>query len=85
MLDFGSRTRDICGVALFGKRIGVLVTGADAYEENAECVFTAFDRIVDFFLARKSGELYVGGCTVPEEISGAIRKKAVKFARSLVG
>jgi hypothetical protein len=24
--------------------------------------------IVDFFLARKSGELYVGGCTVPEEI-----------------
>jgi len=37
--------------------------------------------IVDFFLARKSGELYVGGCTVPEEIG----KKALKFARSLVG
>jgi len=58
-----------------------LVTGANACEENAECVFTAFGRIVDFFLARKSGELYVGGCTVPEEIG----KKALKFARSLVG
>jgi multimeric flavodoxin WrbA len=68
-----------------GKGIGVLVTGAGAYEENAECIFTAFDRIVDFFLARKCGELYVGGCTAPEELPEAVREKAVGFARSLVG
>jgi len=35
-----------------GKRIGLLVTGADAYQENAEGMFTAFDRVVDFLLAR---------------------------------
>ena len=68
-----------------GKRIGLLITGAGVYEENAECIFTAFERIVDFFLARKSGELYVGGCSVPEEIPDEVRNKAVKLARSLVG
>jgi multimeric flavodoxin WrbA len=68
-----------------GKRFGLLVTGGGAYEENAEGMFTAFDRIVDFFLAKKSGELYVGGCSVPEEIPDEVRKKAVKLARSLVG
>jgi hypothetical protein len=68
-----------------GKRIGLLVTGADAYEENAEGLFTAFDRIVDFLLAKKSGELYVGECSVPAELSEAVRNNALELARSLVG
>jgi hypothetical protein len=68
-----------------GKRIGLLVTGADAYEENAEGMFTAFDRIVDFLLARKSGELYVGECSVPSGLSEDIKDKALKLARSLAG
>ncbi len=67
-----------------GKRIGLLVTGADAYLENAEGMFTAFDRIVDFLLAKKSGELYVGECDQPAEIPGEVRYKAVELARSLV-
>ena len=66
------------------KSIGLLVTGADEFEENAEGMFTAFDRIVDFLLAKKSGELYVGECSVPAEISKGIRKKALDLARSLV-
>ena len=68
-----------------GKRIGLLVTGADAYEENAEGMFTSFDRIVDFLLARKSGELYVGECGAPAELSEEVKNKALELARSLVG
>ena len=68
-----------------GKRIGLLVTGADAYDDNAEGMFTAFDRIVDFLLAKKSGVLYQGGCTVPSDLQDAVRGKALNLARSLVG
>ena len=68
-----------------GKRLGLLVTGADAYEDNAEGIFTAFDRIVDFLLARKSGELYVGECSGPAELSDTVKNNALKLARSLVG
>jgi len=70
---------------LKGKRIGLLVTGADAYEENAEGMFTTFDRFVDFLLARKSGALYVGECTVPAELSESVKNKARELACSLVG
>ena len=69
---------------LEGKRIGLLVTGGGAYKDNAEAMFTAFDRIVDFFLARKSGELYVGECSVPAALSEEVKKKAQKLARSMV-
>ena len=69
---------------LKGKRIGLLVTGADAYEDNAEGMFTAFDRIVDFLLAKKSGVLYVGECTVPADLSNAVKGKAIELAQSLV-
>ena len=68
-----------------GKRFGLLVTGGDAYEENAEGMFTAFDRIVDFLLARKSGELYVGECSVPAELPEEFKNKALELSRSLVG
>jgi multimeric flavodoxin WrbA len=70
---------------LKGKRIGLLVTGADAYDDNAEGMFIAFDRIVDFFLAKKSGELYVGDCSVPADLSEEVKEKALDLARSLVG
>ena len=68
-----------------GKRIGLLVTGADAYEDNAEGMFTAFHRIVDFLSAKKSGELFVGECSVPVELPKEIKNKALGLARSLVG
>ena len=66
------------------KRIGLLVTGADAYENNAEGLFTAFDRIADFLKAPKKGELYVGGCSLPAELPESVKGKAVDLARSLV-
>ena len=67
-----------------GKRVGMLVTGADAYEQNAEGLFTAFDRIVDFFMARKTGELYVGECSAPADLSDEVKDKALALARALV-
>ena len=66
------------------KNIGLLVTGADAFEDNAEGMFSAFDRIVDFLLAIKSGELYVGECSVPSELSEEVKDKALELARTLV-
>jgi len=69
---------------LKGKRVGLLVTGAGTYENNAGGLFTAFGRIADFFLAKKSGELYVGECSVPAEMPETAKIKAAKLARSLV-
>ena len=67
-----------------GKRVGLLVTGAGTYKENAEGLFTAFDRIVEFLLARKTGELYVGECSVPAELSEEVKGKALGLAHALV-
>jgi multimeric flavodoxin WrbA len=66
-----------------GKRLGLLVTGADAYAENAEGMFAAFDRIADYLLAGKTCTLYVGGCSVPAAIPAAVRDQAVELAQSL--
>ena len=68
-----------------GKCIGLLVNGADAYEENAEGMFTAFDRMVDFLLAGNAGELYVGECSIPADLPEAVKNKALEPSRSLVG
>lgn len=67
-----------------GKRVGLLATGGGAFDNNAEAMFTAFDRIVGFLMAQKAGELYVGGCTTPDKLSDDINGKAVELARSLV-
>ncbi len=68
-----------------GKRVGLLATGGGAYENNAEGMFTAFDRMVGFLLAQKAGELYVGGCSVPAELPADVKDKAAELAHSLVG
>jgi len=67
------------------KRIGLLVTGAGTYENNAEGIFTSFDRIANYLLAKKSGELYIGECSSPAALSDEIKGRAIDLARSLVG
>ena len=69
---------------LEGKRIGLLVTGEVSYEQNAEGMFTAFDRLVEYYMARKSGELYVGGCGIRPGLPEGVKDNALKLARSLV-
>ena len=68
-----------------GKRLGLLVTGGSLFEKNAEGMFTAFDRIAEFLLAEKSGQLYVGNCSAPDQIPDKVRDQAVELARSLAG
>ena len=70
---------------LEGTRIGLLVTGEVQYEQNAEGMFTAFDRLVSYYSARKSGELYVGGCGIRPGLPEGFKDKALELARSLVG
>jgi multimeric flavodoxin WrbA len=67
-----------------GKRLGLLVTGADSYVDNAEGMFAAFDRIVGFLLAQKTAELYVGECSVPDQIPEEVRKGALELAHALI-
>ena len=67
-----------------GKRIALLSTGGSPYEQNAEGMFTAFDRIAEFLLAQKSGELFIGGYAPHAGLNGDIQNKAVELARSLV-
>jgi len=67
-----------------GKRVGLLATGGGSFENNAEAMFTAFDRIVGFLMAEKAGELYIGACTVPDKMPADVKDKAVELARSLV-
>lgn len=67
-----------------GKRVGLLVTGVDPYENNAESMFTAHERFVDFLYAEKSGELYIGGCDLSAGVPEEIRSKAVALAQKLV-
>lgn len=67
-----------------GKRVGLLATGGGPYEKNAEGMFSAFDRIAGFLMAEKAGELYVGGCTVPDKLPGDVKESAKGLARSLV-
>ena len=61
-----------------------MVTGEDPYEQNAEGTFAAFDRLVDYYLAKNSGKLYVGECGVPADLTDEIKEKALGLARSLV-
>jgi multimeric flavodoxin WrbA len=67
-----------------GKRVGLLATGGGSFENNAEAMFTAFDRIVEFLMAQKAGELYVGNCQTPADLSGDTKEKVKELAKSLV-
>lgn len=67
-----------------GKRIGLLVTGADGFEDNAEGLFDAFDRIAGFLLTETPQKRYVGGCTTPDHLPAIVKDQAAALARALV-
>ena len=68
-----------------GKRLGLLAVGAGVYDDNAEGLFTAYDKIVKYMLAQDAGRWYVGRCGDPRDLSDDVRAKAVEFARELAG
>lgn len=67
-----------------GQRHALLVTGGGLYENNAEPVFTAFDKLVEFYKGTNAGSLFIGGCTSPEDMEDDVREQAVSFARKIV-
>lgn len=67
-----------------GQRQALLVTGAGPYENNAEPVFIAFDRLQAPHKAVKAGELFLAKCTAPENLDDTTKKQVLRFAREIV-
>ena len=67
-----------------GQRRALLVTGGGPYQDNAEPVFVAFDRLQKPHKAVKAGELYIGPCSSPDKLGDSVKEQAVSFAREIV-
>lgn len=66
-----------------GQRQALLMTGGGTYDNNAEAVFTAFNRMQNPHKAINAGELFIGKCSTPEMLDSSAREQAVKFARTI--
>lgn len=67
-----------------GQRQAMLVTGGGPYENNVEASFTAFGRLQNPHRAVNAGELYIGRCSLPENLPPEVKEQAVEFARKIV-
>lgn len=67
-----------------GQRQALLVTGAGAWENNAEATFTAFERLQKPHRAILGGNLYVGKCTTAENLDESVKNRAISFAKEIV-
>ncbi|WP_028585740.1 flavodoxin family protein [Desulfogranum mediterraneum] len=67
-----------------GQRQALLVTGAGPYENNAEPVFFAFNRLQAPHKAVRAGELYLGKCSSPDDMDVATKEQVLAFAREIV-
>lgn len=67
-----------------GRRQALLVTGGGEYSNNAEPVFTAFGRLVEFYKGISVGELYIQ-CTTPDALDDRVKEQAIAFARKIAG
>ena len=67
-----------------GVKQAILVTGAGPYENNAEGVFQAFDRMMKYHKSIKAGELFIGGCTAPDNMDELIKAQALEFTRNII-
>lgn len=80
--------RGVCGTPdhtsfVEGQRQALIVTAADAFENNTELVITSFQRALVYSKAESAGELMVCNSTTPEELGEDIREQAEKFARQI--
>ncbi len=62
----------------------LIVTAADPFENNAEQILTAFQRLLVYNKAYSAGELLVCNCTTPDELDEEIKEQAIKFANQLL-
>ena len=66
-----------------GQRQALLMTGGGPFDNNAAEAFTAFGRMQKYHKAVHAGQLFVGGCSTPENLDDSIQSQAVEFARTL--
>lgn len=81
--------RGVCGSSdhtsfVEGQRQALVVTAADQFENNAEQILTAFQRLLVYNKAHSAGELLVCNCTTPEELGEEIKEQAINFANQLL-
>ncbi len=67
-----------------GRRISLVVTGGGDYNNNAEPVFTGFERISNYYKTRNVGQLYIGPCTSPDKLTTDSKSRAIEFARNMI-
>ena len=67
-----------------GKTIGLVMTGASPYENNAEHAVGAYRTWVEYLQCANAGELYVGSCSTPDKLGATERALAEQFAGRLV-
>jgi len=66
-----------------GQRQGLLITGGGPFDNNAAEAFTAFGRMQKYHKAVNAAELFVGGCSTPDQLDPAVEVQARGFARKL--
>ena len=66
-----------------GQRQGLLMTGAGPYDNNAGEAFTAFGRMQKYHKSINAAELFVGGCSTPDQMDASVKDQACEFARKL--
>jgi multimeric flavodoxin WrbA len=81
--------RGVCGSSrhtsfVQGQYQALVVTAADPFENNAEQILTAFQRLLVYNKAYSAGELLVCNCTTPDELNEEIKAQAIKFANQLL-
>ncbi|PHR29924.1 MAG: NADPH-dependent FMN reductase [Desulfotalea sp.] len=67
-----------------GQRQALLITGSGPYEDNAEPVFTAFNKLQNPHKTIKAGEIYLARCTSPDKLEEEQKKHLQLFAQQLV-
>jgi len=67
-----------------GKSFGMVMTCAGPLKNNADLAPKVFKRLTNHVGAVDAGMLIIPGCTEPKDMGDDTRKKAAKFARSLV-
>lgn len=65
-----------------GKHLGLVVTCADALEDNVHVTVELFKRFAHYLKCDYSGELLIPGTTKPEALGDDVKVKATAFAQS---
>ena len=81
MMDFDGERAGV--PRLHGKGMALLLTGGGEEADNADLVIRGFEQLVQWLKGRMTGQLFVGGCTVPKDIGEDVKARAIEFATAI--